>query len=116
MPLILGIDTGGTYTDGVIVAGAGSGKNVLYKAKALTTKDNLTIGIRNCIERLDFADYGKISLVSLSTTLATNAIVEGKGCEVGLLLIGQLPAGELPVEHFQVLQGRYDIRGKPLSN
>jgi len=115
MPLLLGIDTGGTYTDGVIVDGDSPNKEVLHKAKTLTTKEDLSVGIRNCINRLDFTDYRKISLVSLSTTLATNAIVEGKGCEVGLLLIGQLPSGKLPVEHYQVLQGRYDIRGKLLS-
>ena len=116
MPIILGIDTGGTYTDGVIIDGDSLRGRVLRKAKAFTTKDNLTIGIRNCIAGLNYDAYKKINLVSLSTTLATNAIVEGKGCEVGLLLIGQVPDGRLPVEHYQLLQGRYDIRGKLLSN
>ena len=39
-----------------------------------------------------------IKLVCLSTTLATNSIVEGKGCRVGLVITGKLPfgAGTLP--------------------
>jgi len=114
MSLVLGIDTGGTYTDGVVVEL--QGKKILNKAKALTTREDLAIGIRNCINNLDFMDFKKISVVSLSTTLATNAIVEGRGCEVGLLMIGHEPIGKLPVEHYAVLPGGHDIKGRPLGN
>lgn len=111
MSLVLGIDTGGTYTDGVVVEL--KNKQILNKAKALTTREDLAIGIRNCINNLDFRDFEKISVVSLSTTLATNAIVEGRGCEVGLLMIGHEPVGKLPVKHFSVLPGGHDIKGRP---
>ena len=47
MSYILGMDTGGTYTDGVIVDSIA--KKVLCKAKSLTTKEDLTIGIKNCL-------------------------------------------------------------------
>lgn len=87
MSLVLGIDTGGTYTDGVVVELAG--KKIVAKAKALTTREDLTVGIRNCIDNLGSFDFSKIMAVSLSTTLATNAIVEGRGCEVGLVMIDQ---------------------------
>ncbi|MDD2497332.1 MAG: hydantoinase/oxoprolinase family protein [Desulfitobacteriaceae bacterium] len=111
MSLVLGIDTGGTYTDGIVVEL--STKKILNKAKAITTRENLAIGIRNCINNLDFMDLKKISVVSLSTTLATNAIVEGRGCEVGLIMLGHQPVGKLPVEHYAVLPGGHDIKGRP---
>ncbi|MEG3069308.1 MAG: hydantoinase/oxoprolinase family protein [Syntrophaceticus schinkii] len=110
MSLVLGIDTGGTYTDGVVVEL--KNREILNKAKALTTREDLSIGIRNCINNLKFEGLKDISAVSLSTTLATNAIVEGRGCEVGLLMLGHEPIGTLPVEHFTVLPGGHDIKGQ----
>lgn len=87
--LILGIDTGGTYTDGVILDR--ETRTVLHTAKALTTPENLSAGIAACMRALRFSGWEQIGMVGLSTTLATNAIVEGRGCRVGLLpLIRQL--------------------------
>jgi len=110
MAFIMGIDTGGTYTDGVVVDT--SSKKILCKAKALTTKQDLMIGISECIGKLDLNDVGKVELVCLSTTLATNAIVEGRGGRVGLLLIGRGPEGNLPVDLWFQLQGKLDIKGR----
>ena len=39
MAFILGMDTGGTYTDGVVIDSAG--RNIICKAKALTTREDL---------------------------------------------------------------------------
>ncbi|MEN3004061.1 hydantoinase/oxoprolinase family protein [Dehalobacterium formicoaceticum] len=114
MSFILGIDTGGTYTDGVIVAM--DEKKVLNKAKALTTREDLTIGIRNCIDNMKFEEFDKISVVSLSTTLATNATVEGRGCPVGLLLIGHDPVDKMPVQCYEVLKGGHNIHGLSLDD
>lgn len=84
--LAIGIDTGGTYTDAVLVD---SDKGtVLAAAKALTTKHDLTVGILNALRQIRAHCAGDIHLVSLSTTLATNAIVEGNGAPVCALLIG----------------------------
>ncbi|KJS88153.1 MAG: hydantoinase/oxoprolinase [Peptococcaceae bacterium BICA1-8] len=114
MSLVLGIDTGGTYTDGVILE---PGSQIIKtKAKALTTREDLTVGIRSCIKALRFEDLKSIKMVALSTTLATNAIVEGRGSEVGLILIGHEPVKSLPVQHYTVLEGGHDIKGKPLAN
>lgn len=110
MSLILGIDTGGTYTDAVILKYAN--KEILRKAKALTTKEDLAVGIQNCLHNLNFTDFKDVSLVSLSTTLATNAIVEGRGCKTGLILIGSKPEGKLPAEETVLLQGKFDIKGR----
>ncbi len=113
MSLILGIDTGGTYTDGVILEC--SDKRILSKAKALTTKQDLTTGILNCMENLNLEAPGEIVMVCLSTTLATNAIVEGHGCKTGLILIGGVPNGTLPAENYAVVQGRCDIKGSTVE-
>ncbi len=110
MPFILGMDTGGTYTDGVIVDAAT--KAIVCKAKALTTKEDLTLGIKDCIERLDFQDTEAISLASLSTTLATNAIVEGRGARVGLIYMGMELDEEVPAETVVKAKGRFDIMGR----
>ena len=60
-------------------------------AKALTTRRDLAIGIHGAAGPVlegSGVDPVTIALVSLSTTLATNALVEGQGGRVGLLLIG----------------------------
>jgi N-methylhydantoinase A/oxoprolinase/acetone carboxylase beta subunit len=89
MTVALGIDTGGTYTDAVLVDHA-SGE-VLAGAKALTTRQDLSVGIGQAVaavfEGQDISP-AEVNLVALSTTLATNAIVEGQGSPVCLLLIG----------------------------
>lgn len=86
---ILGVDTGGTYTDAVIYDEDSS--TLLAKAKAPTTHDDLAVGIGEAIARVldaSAVDSGAISFVSLSTTLATNALVEGRGRPAALVMIG----------------------------
>ena len=94
MSLVLGIDTGGTFTDAVIIDL--KTKKIQASAKAETTHDNLIEGITNAIHALEFDAFDQISYASLSTTLATNAIVENRGCRVGLLLMGFDPQQALP--------------------
>ncbi len=87
MSLRLGIDTGGTYTDAVLVDGVT--QTVVEKSKSLTTRHNLIEGITESIGKtLGERDPKAISLVCLSTTLATNAIVEGHGAKAALVLMG----------------------------
>ena len=89
MPILLGIDTGGTYTDAVLYDEQ-SGR-VVAAAKALTTRHDLAVGIRGAARSVlegSGVDPAAIALVSLSTTLATNALVEGQGGRVCLVLIG----------------------------
>lgn len=82
----LGIDTGGTCTDAVIYDS--DSEQVLSTGKTLTTKRHLEDGIANAIKMLDPDILPKVRFVSLSTTLATNACVEGRGGRAKLLLIG----------------------------
>lgn len=87
MNLRLGIDTGGTYTDAVLMDAAT--QKVVAKSKSLTTRHDLVQGIGESIAKiLGGRSAGDISLVSLSTTLATNSIVEGHGARAALLLVG----------------------------
>ena len=87
----IGIDTGGTYTDAVVIDT--QQRKVLASAKALTTRGDLSIGVLESLQRvLDVSraqvDPQQIGLVSLSTTLATNALVEGKGSAIAVILLG----------------------------
>ncbi len=88
---LIGVDTGGTYTDAAVIEA--DGHRVIASAKAITTKGDLAIGVTGAItEAIASLPLGlrpqDISLVSVSTTLATNAVVEGHGSAVGVILIG----------------------------
>lgn len=90
MPILLGLDTGGTYTDAVLFDPA---KGVLATAKSLTTKHDLAIGLKGAMDGVlahlpDGVKAAEIALVSMSTTLATNAIVEAHGAPICLILLG----------------------------
>jgi N-methylhydantoinase A/oxoprolinase/acetone carboxylase beta subunit len=89
MAFFLGVDTGGTYTDAVILDEAAN--LILGKAKALTSRHDLAVGIGQAVDAALAASgvaVGDVALVSLSTTLATNALVEGQGARVALIFIG----------------------------
>ena len=86
MKIGIGIDTGGTYTD--VVAFDFTDKKVLSKGKALTTRENLSIGINKALDLLPQEYIQKASIVSLSTTLSTNACIEDKGCRAKLIVFG----------------------------
>lgn len=88
MTYLLGIDTGGTYTDAVILRDE---EVVIASAKSLTTRHDLAEGIgKAAAATLEIAgiEASDIAMASLSTTLATNALVEGQGGRVGLIFIG----------------------------
>ncbi|MEL7012597.1 MAG: hydantoinase/oxoprolinase family protein [Pseudomonadota bacterium] len=86
--MLLGVDTGGTYTDAVLIRDQ---KHVVASAKALTTRHDLAIGVGEAVSRV-LAESGippnEITMASLSTTLATNALVEGQGGRIGLIYVG----------------------------
>lgn len=91
-PLFLGIDTGGTYTDAVLWSEEGGPNGtILAKAKSLTTRHDLAVGIAGAVDAVLATSKvapAAIKLVSMSTTLATNALVEGQGGRVALVMIG----------------------------
>ncbi|MCY1128124.1 hydantoinase/oxoprolinase family protein [Frigidibacter sp. RF13] len=89
MAYLLGVDTGGTYTDAVVLDEGAD--RVVASAKSLTTRPDLALGVGRAIdaavEKAGVAP-GDIAMVSLSTTLATNALVEGQGGRVALIFVG----------------------------
>lgn len=84
--LYLGIDTGGTYTDGVLFDP--QSQQVVRSVKVLTTHHDLRLCIKEVLELILEEPSYHIAMVSLSTTLATNAIAEGKRKHVALFLLG----------------------------
>ncbi|MBE7554641.1 MAG: hydantoinase/oxoprolinase family protein [Anaerolineales bacterium] len=116
--LVLGIDTGGTYTDGVLLEY--HSRQVLASHKSLTTKRDFSIGIEKVIEGIRIEDPAAIKMVSISTTLATNAIAEGKGKRVALFLIGYDPdliasfkmEGRFATPTFYYFAGGHDLYGR----
>jgi N-methylhydantoinase A/oxoprolinase/acetone carboxylase beta subunit len=92
MNLGLGIDTGGTFTDAAIVDL--DKMKVVAKAKSPTTYEDLSVGITGAMDQViarPGVDLADIKMVGLSTTLATNSLLQGKGGEVGLIGIGWKP-------------------------
>lgn len=85
----IGIDTGGTYTDAV--AYDFDARTVLATAKALTTKRDLSIGIVEALDSLPADVTAHPTVISLSTTLATNACVENKIGRARLVFLGGDP-------------------------
>ena len=125
MAQVIGIDTGGTYTDAVLLDTDVSGmKKIVGKAKAFTTHERLEEGIAMSLEKLRETVYGpgnkkrfeKIDKVVLSTTLATNAIVENKLHEIGLIIVGDEPKGEIATRYIEKVPGRINIKGRVLVN
>jgi N-methylhydantoinase A/oxoprolinase/acetone carboxylase beta subunit len=107
----LGIDAGGTYTDAILYDFGG--RSVLASSKALTTHGDPAKGIGRALDALPRGHFAGIRRVSLATTFATNAIVEGKGRKVGLLLAGYDDYDMAAISHRPraVLKGRHDIMG-----
>lgn len=88
MTLLLGIDTGGTYTDAVLIRDE---EVVIASAKSFTTRHDLAIGVGGAVRAVlkqSGIAAADVSMASLSTTLATNALVEGQGGRVALIYIG----------------------------
>lgn len=86
---IVGIDTGGTFTDCVVIERS-SGRVVT--AKALSTRDDFAVGLFESIERaaeqipLSSDDLiARTAQVVVGTTVGTNAFLERKGARTGML-------------------------------
>ena len=112
----LGIDAGGTYTD--VVLYDFNRDRVVDKAKSLTTKWDFTIGIGKALDCLDTTALTEVDLVSISTTLATNAIVEGRGQKVGLLIFppyGLFEPSDITYRPIGILEGKLEIDGSEIA-
>ncbi len=82
----MGIDIGGTFTDAALVDGETGQVRVV---KVLTTPEDPALGFMAALER-GLAECGaggrEVAAVVHATTVATNAIIEGKIARVGMLV------------------------------
>src|SRR5512141_1612902 len=81
----IGVDVGGTFTD-ILLMNEETGET--FRAKTSSTPEDQSIGVLRGMERAcQQAGIGlhEIGEVLHGTTVATNAILEGKGAKVGLV-------------------------------
>jgi len=81
----LGVDVGGTFTDVLLVD---SDSGATWRAKTASTPDDQSTGVLHGIDLVCVkaeVDRSRIDSVLHGTTVATNAILEGKGAKVGLV-------------------------------
>jgi N-methylhydantoinase A len=113
--MIVGLDVGGTHTDVVIL----QGREIVSKIKLATDQVNLLdtvcAGISEATKDLD---PQSIERVVVSTTLATNAIVQEKTEPVGIVVAsgpGVNPNAFTIGDHYYVVSGAIDHRGQEIA-
>jgi N-methylhydantoinase A len=85
MAFKIGVDVGGTFTDVLLVD---TETGAMHTAKVPSTPDDSSVGVLNGIARTcDNAgiDPNLINQVTHGTTVATNAVLTGRGARVGLV-------------------------------
>ena len=85
---IVGVDTGGTFTDVVVLGNSGE----VWTAKASTTPDDFSRGVMDAVAEaadavgVETAELlGQTALFKHGSTVATNALITHNGCRVGLI-------------------------------
>ncbi len=81
----LGVDVGGTFTD-LLLINESNGET--HTAKVPSTPEDSSVGVLNGIARIcdeSGIDPKQINRVMHGTTVATNAVLTGKGAKVGLV-------------------------------
>jgi len=85
---IIGVDTGGTFTDVVVLGDTGE----VWTAKASTTPDDFSRGVMDAVEEaagavgVEISELlGRTTLFKHGSTVATNALITRNGCKVGLI-------------------------------
>jgi len=81
----LGVDVGGTFTD-LLLINEETGDT--HTAKVPSTPEDSSIGVLNGVARIceeSQVDPSEVELVMHGTTVATNAVLTGKGATVGLV-------------------------------
>jgi N-methylhydantoinase A len=113
--MIVGLDVGGTHTDVVVL----QGREIVSKVKSLTDEKDLLqtvcFGVFDAIRGLD---PQAIQRVVVSTTLATNAIIQEKTEPVGILVAsgpGVNPHAFTIGDHYYVVSGAIDHRGQEIA-
>lgn len=117
---LLGIDMGGTHTDAALIGRQGDTLRLLGQAKAHTRHDDLPASVCEVLATLraslgdDAVLLEQVGSVTLGTTLAVNALVQGKADRVGLALSagpGLAPGRFALGEDVCIVPGGLDHRG-----
>lgn len=110
--MIVGIDVGGTHTDGVLLKNG----RLSHNCKIETDKSHLAETINHCLTKLLSASHpSQIQKIVISSTLCTNVILENKMDPVGLLLVpgpGRRIKWNEKFHQVAVFEGAIDHRGK----
>lgn len=114
-PIYLGVDVGGTHTDAVALAESG----IVAQAKVRTDHKHLLASVNQALGLiLAQVDPAAVHQLNLSTTLSTNAIVEGTTEDVGMLVIpgpGISLDDAVLCRDFHILDGSIDHRGSEVK-
>lgn len=112
---LIGIDVGGTYTDGVLF----SDGSVVHSVKHRTDEDDLEATLLLILDDLLAHRQAKdVRRIVLSTTLVTNLLATGRGERTALIL---LPGKGLPDSAYTIspdtyfLKGWIDFRGRQIE-
>ena len=113
-PILIGIDVGGTFTDAVAVCGV----EMITTAKVPTEAGHIDRSLLAALDRL-LADVPveAIARISLSTTLITNLLAQGRVPPVALLLVpgpGRDPTSYQLAHPSWVIRGATDFRGREI--
>ncbi|MDI3533937.1 MAG: hypothetical protein PWQ82_302 [Thermosediminibacterales bacterium] len=110
--MIIGLDMGGTNVDAVLLSEGRIKKTI----KSVTDHENIFESIKKPLDEImEGEDIKNIKKIVLSTTISTNAIVEGKTEEVGMVLEcgpGMNPQFFKPLADICFVSGYIDHRGR----
>lgn len=114
--MLIGIDVGGTFTDGVLF----DGREIKESVKRPTDNNNLQRVILEVLDALlsVVPNQNRVERIVLSTTLVTNLLATGRGQRTALILI---PGYGLPHQAYQLspdtffINGAIDFRGREIE-
>ena len=113
--MIIGLDVGGTHTDVVLLSQEG----LVRQIKVPTNPSDLFATVLTSLEKItEGIDPARISRAVLSTTLATNRIVQGRIPQVGMIVSagpGMDPELFRTGPHYHCVAGAIDHRGREIS-
>ena len=113
--MIIGLDVGGTHTDVVLL----SQKGLVRQIKVPTNPADLFATVLAGLEQITAGiDPGRINRAVLSTTLATNRIVQKQIPDVGMLVSagpGMDPELFRTGPHYHLVAGAIDHRGREIT-
>jgi len=113
--MIIGLDVGGTHTDVVLLGRDGLLKEIKVPTDPSDLFQSVLSGLNAITEDIDPSDINRIVL---STTLATNAIVQNKIPPVGMIVSsgpGLDPEFYRTNSHYFTVTGSIDHRGREIE-